>query len=107
MKVRAGLLEIDYTSYDSDSTNHKTSLLLPAWTDVFSQSVHSDVDTAQVCAGNTGQCRTLLRACYGNTNECGVAKHAMDIACNTMCENVGLCCGLCDVPDTLKQVCDI
>lgn len=111
MKVRAGLLEIDYTSYDSDSTNRTTSLLLPAWTDMFSQSVHSDVDTAQVCAGNTGQRRNLpLWGCYENTNECGIAKHAMDIACNTMClwsENVGICCGQYGAPDTLKQVYDI
>jgi len=30
----------------------KTSPLLPAWTRMFRQSVHSGIDTAQPCAGN-------------------------------------------------------
>lgn len=54
---------------------------------MFSQSVHRYVDTAQLCAVSdiAGQHSYLpLWGCYGNTNECRMAKHAEDTACNTV-----------------------
>ncbi len=54
---------------------------------MFSQSVNCDMDTAQLSTGNdiAGQNGSLLlRGCFGNTNECGMERHAMDTACNTV-----------------------